>query len=501
MTRVSRFAKGTRMRMLLPALVGLGLCALAHGQESWDATFVGGAKIGYTHTYVEKVHDRGKDYLRVRIDLELKLNRNKDITVAKLQYGTIETLDGQVLRLDTRTQVGEDSDIRGHGDVIKGVMNFKLDGNGDHQNLKIPWGPDVRGPYAPEQSMAKTPMKDHETRKLRMFIPDLNKIADITLSSSAVEKTTLGDGSSRPLLRVELTTLLDGKPRPEFNNTMWVDSSGQVLKAEQLILGQQHFTFRTTREGATSPGGPLKFDLITGTILKTPRLIPNSEQTRYVKYRLTFHGTEANQTIPSDTRQTVQADTNQNSAILVVQSTGPLDGPAGGSEVDAQYLKPNVLVNSEDRRVVAMAKRATRGAVDPWDKAKRINHLVFDQIKDKNFGVGFAAASEVARNLTGDCSEHSVLAAAMCRASGIPSRVVVGLVYVTKHQGFGYHMWYEVYVNQRWVALDPSWDQTTVDSAHIKLSETSLEGVSPFDAFVPIMKVAGKLDIEPIELR
>ena len=62
---------------------------------------------------------------------------------------------------------------------------------------------------------------------------------------------------------------------------------------------------------------------------------------------------------------------------------------------------------------------------------------------------------------------------------------MVGLVYVEKHQGFGYHMWDEVYINQRWVALDPTWDQTTVDAGHIKLSESSLEGVAPFEAFLP----------------
>ena len=100
---------------------------------------MGGSKIGYTHTYVEKVHDKGKDYLRVRIDIEFKLKRDRDTSVTKLQYGTIETLDGQVLRLDTRTQIGEDTDIRAHGDVIKGEMNFKLEGNGDQQSLKIPW--------------------------------------------------------------------------------------------------------------------------------------------------------------------------------------------------------------------------------------------------------------------------------------------------------------------------------------------------------------------------
>ncbi len=120
---------------------------------------------------------------------------------------------------------------------------------------------------------------------------------------------------------------------------------------------------------------------------------------------------------------------------------------------------------------------------------------------DKNFEVAFAAANEVARDLSGDCTEHSVLAAAMCRAQGIPARVAIGLIYVDKHDGFGFHMWNEVYVNQRWVAIDPSWDQSTVDAVHIKLNDSSLEGVSPFEAFLPVVRVMGKLQIEPIELR
>jgi len=485
---------------LLSAFLGLAICAVARGDDSWDATYLGGSKIGFTHTYVEKLKDKGKDYLRVRIDMELHLKRDKDISVVKLQYGTIETPDGQVLRLDTRTQASEDSDIRAHGDVIRGQMVLKLDANGAHEEKKIPWGTEVRGPYAAEQSMAKKPMKEREQRALRMFIPDLNKIADIALSSRGIEPVILGDSSTRPLLRVEQTTTVDGKPRPEFNNTMWVDSRGQVLKAEQETFGKL-VTYRTTKEGATSPGGPIQFDLISGTVIKAARRIPNAEQTRYVKYRIAFSGGDVAQAVPSDARQTVAREGNQAAAIMEVKSSGPVDGQPGPAEVDAQYVQPNVLINSEDSRVKSLATRVTRGVDDPWIKAQRINHWVWQSVTHKNFGVGFAAASEVARNLTGDCSEHAVLAAAMCRAAGIPARVVVGLVYVEKHQGFGYHMWDEVYINQRWVALDPTWDQTTVDAAHIKLSESSLEGVAPFEAFVPILKVAGKLEIEPLELR
>ena len=150
------------MRTVVPAFLWVMTGSLAHGQESWDAHYVGGSKIGYTHTFVEKVPDptTKKEYLRVRIDMELKLKRDKDVTIAKMQYGTIETLKGEVLRLDTRTLVGEDHDLRAHGDVIRGEMVLQLDGNGERQSKKIPWGPDVRGPYAPEQSMARNPMKE-----------------------------------------------------------------------------------------------------------------------------------------------------------------------------------------------------------------------------------------------------------------------------------------------------------------------------------------------------
>ncbi|HKI19182.1 MAG TPA: transglutaminase-like domain-containing protein, partial [Isosphaeraceae bacterium] len=126
---------------------------------------------------------------------------------------------------------------------------------------------------------------------------------------------------------------------------------------------------------------------------------------------------------------------------------------------------------------------------------------VFSIVQHKSFSVAFASAGEVARNRAGDCTEHAVLAAAMYRAAGIPSRVVVGLIYVESREGFGYHMWNEVFINGRWVALDSSWNQSEVDAVHIKLSDTSLEGVSPFEAFLPVARVMGKVEIEPIEIR
>jgi transglutaminase-like putative cysteine protease len=502
MTRTS--SSVTRLLVLtIAAMLGLGLAERASAQESWDATYLQGSKTGWIHTFVKKVQDRGRDYLNVRVDIEQRLKRGDDISVIKMMYGTIETLDGQVLKLDTLTLAG-DQKLRAHGDVIRGVMNLVLEGTGERQELKIRWGPDVRGPYAAEQSMARQPMTEHETRTLKMFMPELNKICEITLQARGLEPVALGDGTKKPLLRIEQKTKVDGKPRSEFDATLWADPGGQVLKSEQDVFGGV-VTYRTTEEAAKSPGGPIQFDMIKNTFIKVARAIPDSQSAKAVKYQLTLKDGNAAEVIAADSRQTLQPGSSGNTAILEVRRTGPLDGEPGPAEVDPQYTKPNALLTSMDKQVRSLAQAATRGVKDPWQKAVRINDAVYKYVQKKTFEVAFAAASEVARTRTGDCTEHSLLAAAMCRAAGIPSRVAVGLVYVDdpKHdlKGFGYHMWIEVYVNQRWVALDPTWDQSDVDAAHIKLAESSLQGVSPLEMFTPILKVGGKLEIEPLEVR
>ena len=356
------------------SLVGL-VCGQAQRQESWDAIYLAGTKIGHVHTYVEKLKAQGKDYLRVRIDMEQRIKRDRDVSVTKLTYGTIETLDGQVLRLDTLIDAGEQR-IRAHGDVMRGEMELVLESKGGKQSVTIPWSTDVRGPYAAEQSMARKPMKEHETRSLKMFMPTLNKVCDIELVASKIEPTVMGDGTNRPLLHVEQKTSADGKQKPEFDVRLWVDAEGQVLKQEVDILGG-YVQYRTTEQAAKAKGGANQFDLIAGSMIKVKHVLPNPEETRTVRYQVTFKDIEPAQIIAVDSRQSLQAQPGKdpsilevksldakpgkNSAILEVKSMGPLDGQAGPAEVDAQYLRPNVLVTSEDRQVSQLALKATRG--------------------------------------------------------------------------------------------------------------------------------------------
>ncbi len=486
----------------LALLAVLALTGAAPTSESWDAVYIAGSKVGHIRTYIEPVKDKERDLFRVQVDLELKFRRDKDQVELGMEYGTIEKPDGSVLRLDTRIRASENV-IRVHGDVVADKMKLTLDAGGQEQQQTIAWSPDVRGPYAAEMSLSRSPIKPGESRSMKMYMPDLNKVCDITLTAKTVEDATLGGGVVRQLLRVEQTTANNGNARPEFDLTLWVDADGQVLKSKTDTLGGM-VTYRTTKEGALAKNDEnpaTQFDQIANSVIKVARKIPRPETTRDVLYRVTLKEDDPAKIIPADRRQSLKAGTRPNESILEIKTAGPNAGEAGPDTVDETYLRSNPLITSSDPMVVSLARRAVVGVKDPWAKAKKIEEYVAKNLKDKNFETGFASAAEVARNMTGDCTEHGVLVAAMCRAEKIPARVVVGLVYANHLGGFGFHMWNEVYVNRRWVALDASFEQDDVDAVHIKLSDSSLDGISPFESFLPVVRVLGKMTIETIEIR
>jgi len=86
-----------------------------------------------------------------------------------------------------------------------------------------------------------------------------------------------------------------------------------------------------------------------------------------------------------------------------------------------------------------------------------------DYMVNKGLSVGYASAVEVAESRQGDCTEYAVLSAALCRAVGIPSRVVMGIAYIEKYMEmenrFGGHAWTEAYVGDKWVGIDAAFKE------------------------------------------
>ena len=92
----------------------------------------------------------------------------------------------------------------------------------------------------------------------------------------------------------------------------------------------------------------------------------------------------------------------------------------------------------------------------------------------------------------GDCNEHAVLLAALARAVGIPSKILVGVVY--NDGSFYYHAWNSLWVG-RFLDVDATFGQFPADATHVKLLEGDL------DQQVAVARLIGKLRIEVIEAK
>ncbi|MBN1577700.1 MAG: transglutaminase domain-containing protein [Chitinispirillaceae bacterium] len=86
----------------------------------------------------------------------------------------------------------------------------------------------------------------------------------------------------------------------------------------------------------------------------------------------------------------------------------------------------------------------------------RYNRYVYTALQ-KRSSPTFSSALETLEAGYGDCGEHAVLLAALLRASGIPARVVMGIIYSVEGEGYFYHAWVMAYAGQ-WIFADPSHD-------------------------------------------
>ncbi|MCP3978835.1 MAG: transglutaminase domain-containing protein [bacterium] len=169
----------------------------------------------------------------------------------------------------------------------------------------------------------------------------------------------------------------------------------------------------------------------------------------------------------------------------------------------AEFLAPTGLIESDDRVLIERAQEITRGAEDSWVAATRLSEWVAVNIGYAIPGGGTARKTYDIR--AGECGAHSNLVAALCRAVGIPARVVWGCMYSPNFGGaFGQHGWNEVYMGDAgWIPLDSTaFEASYVDSGHIRVgshlsSGTALNGLE-FEVLDYRLEAGGTADV-PVE--
>jgi transglutaminase-like putative cysteine protease len=154
-------------------------------------------------------------------------------------------------------------------------------------------------------------------------------------------------------------------------------------------------------------------------------------------------------------------------------------GDAGAE--DSRCLADSPLLGLGDPAVDGLIARlnAERGATR-WELACLANTFVFELIRSKGLEVGFAPASDVALNPSGDCTEHTVLMVALLRRLGVPARAALGwaALDVGREVSLGLHSWVEAKIGGRWIPFDPTFGQSPAGAFRVTSGVSDLASIA-----------------------
>ena len=233
--------------------------------------------------------------------------------------------------------------------------------------------------------------------------------------------------------------------------------------------------------------------LITMSLIKPEHEIENPRKVKKLKVKLINLRTRSS--IPEDQRQ-ILLDSKRHSEgwqmTLLVKSEALEIAETRSMDyfVNPSMLEDTSEIQSNHPMIKALAREIVSNEGDAWQTAQGINEWVYRNL-EKVFVETFTAVGALKKR-KGECQSHTNLFVALARASGIPARVVNGLVYSSQYKGFLYYAWPEVYVGG-WRAMDPTLGQNSVDATHIKL------GVGDQQAPLRLMEFIGKLQIRLLE--
>jgi hypothetical protein len=318
-------------------------------------------------------------------------------------------------------------------------------------------------------------------------------------ASSVVGKKTKVDLLGRVVMLTEIKSVMQSS-MGKMNTTSYVDDEYIPLKSITPAMGMKIELIDCSRAVANASNETL--DLISKVILSSPVALTKKALAGPLVYTIKPTSPESNPEFVNRGNQSVKTADDKTITLAIRPTPAPKNAPLlykGKDATALEALKPSSYVQSDHKTIKALAKKAIGDAKDAATAATRIVKFVRNYIETKNLSVGYATALEVAQSRVGDCTEHAVLTAALCRAVGIPTRVVTGLAYVEKigaHRNvFGAHAWNSAFIGGKWVGIDSALGE--FNTGHIALAHG--EGVS--DAMFNLVNTIGNFKIITIETR
>lgn len=490
-----------RLLVLYPVL--MITLSFAHGGEekvlwdSWMVIRISGDEAGWSNSKISELTEEGDIRYRLKTASNLNMKRFGETIEISTEIRSLEDRYGRIVEMHQKRHMSDEGtiyDLEVNGREAVMILTTM----GTPRKVPVEWGDHVHGTMGKWLLMKEKGLEPGTKLSFQTFAFDYGKIATATLEVIGMEETELLDNGKGTYLH--LTNSVDAMPGMKVHE--WLDDNYDVMKTSVSVMGLTIESFRTTKERAVKAvGAELKSDLVKKTILRSNVKLPRPHRLDSVLYR--FKTKDQEQTIPpsfGDSRQEFLENDGRTAKVLICAQlpekpqTRPITNPP--PEL-LEYIEPNAFIQSDYPALKAKALEVVGEETDAWKAACLLEKFVHHYIKNKNHGTAFASAAEVFENPKGDCSEHSVLLTALCRAAGIPARVVFGYMYVSGI--FGGHMWSEVWIGDQWYPIDAVNGRGRVGPTHITFTTSSLKNGGLTDAYANLIQTTGTIEITILE--
>jgi hypothetical protein len=472
-------------------------------QDTWDAAYVENAKSGYQHTSIREIDQDGNKRIRATVELKLNLRRNGRVVATRTETGDEETVDGKILAVFMRQFQGDQEYMSMRGEVINREMLVKVSGKSGALERRFRWDDRVVGIYYQEQMFKTLKVKPGDHFTYVTFEPTIDNVLVHRVTVRDYE-TIKVQGKEKRYLRVDSTpdklNVAEGSLQlPSLSSWLGEDLMPAVSKSELPALGNLVLIRSKASDAKNFGAGP---DILDRSLILVNKTIQSPNRVQSGVFRITVRDEQNPGGILAEDDRQKRTSVDGNTFELRVQAKREPEPVHDSQKIGDEYLSSCHFIDSDNPQIKALARQAVNGETDPWRKARRIERWVHNNMH-VGFSENFAPASTVARSRQGDCRQHALLAAAMCRAAGIPSKTAIGLVYEidqAKGPAMAFHMWTEVWVQGQWLAIDATRGEGSIGAMHIKITDSSWANTQSLSPLLPVLRVLGRLSIEIVSI-
>jgi len=481
----------------LAIVVIISSVAAAEVEEDYYAVFMEGAKVGYMVS-IRQVNDVN---VITNVEVDMTVNRFGIPVNISIKEKYIETKTGKPLAFESQLNASGMA-MKSRGFVRENGQVEMVNSMGAmEQKATMPWPEGALMAEGARLFSENKGLKEGTSYSLKVFDPTIKQAVDVRVAIGTTEKVDLL-GRIVDLTKVTSTIMMPGAG--PVMSIDYVDDEHKLQKQQTNVAGINVEIIACPKDFALGENDVL--DLVDKMFIPSPQPLGNERQLKSVRYVLQSTNQQASLNIPSIDNQTVEIREDGKVVVTVepVAAQAGVKFPYEGKDKAVlEAMKATRYLQSDNERVIKLAKEAIGNTTDAAKAVQKIESFTANYMSNKGLSVGYASAVEVAESKQGDCTEFAVLSAAMCRAVGIPARVVMGVAYVENYMGmenrFGGHAWTEAFVGGKWVGIDAAFKGAGLGGygpGHIAFA---VGDGNPEDFFA-IATIMGQFKIEEVEV-